>query len=110
MWTGLPTPPGAGQPPTALAVRDGRIEAVGTAAEALAGAADELLDLGGGLLMPASGDGHCHPDRGGFEALAPDGLFDARRLDAAAPDRPVAQRAWDYHTLWCNPTPPARVP
>ncbi|MEU1302986.1 amidohydrolase [Streptomyces shenzhenensis] len=141
VWTGLPTLPGAGQPPTALAVRDGRIEAVGAAAEELAGAADELLDLGGGLLMPAFGDGHCHPDQGGFEALgprirpctsvhelvtevgryaaahpeaewilggsydstlAPDGLFDARWLDAAVPDRPVALRAWDYHTLWCN--------
>ncbi|MGW5095574.1 amidohydrolase [Streptomyces nodosus] len=141
VWTGLPAPSDAGRPPTALAVRDGRIEAVGAAAEALAGSADELLDLGGGQLMPAFGDGHCHPDQGGFEALgprirpctsvaelvaevaryaaehpeadwilggsydstlAPDGLFDARWLDAAVPDRPVALRAWDYHTLWCN--------
>ena len=35
-------------------------------------------------------------------SLAPDGLFDARWLDAAVPDRPVALRAWDYHTMWCN--------
>ena len=35
-------------------------------------------------------------------SLAPDGLFDARWLDAAVPDRPVALRAWDYHTVWCN--------
>ncbi|MFF4675021.1 amidohydrolase [Streptomyces sp. NPDC001279] len=140
VWTGLPIPPGAAQP-TALAVRDGRIEAVGAEAEALVGSADEVLDLGGGLLMPAFGDGHCHPDQAGYEALgprvrsctsveavvaevrryadehpegdwilggsydstlAPDGAFDARWLDAAVPDRPVALRAWDYHTLWCN--------
>lgn len=35
-------------------------------------------------------------------SLAPDGLFDARWLDQAVPDRPVALRAWDYHTMWCN--------
>jgi predicted amidohydrolase YtcJ len=35
-------------------------------------------------------------------SLAPGGLFDARWLDAAVPDRPVLLRAWDYHTVWCN--------
>lgn len=35
-------------------------------------------------------------------SLAPDGLFDARWLDAAVADRPVVLRAWDYHTVWCN--------
>lgn len=35
-------------------------------------------------------------------SLAPEGLFDARWLDAAVPDRPVVLRAWDYHTMWCN--------
>jgi predicted amidohydrolase YtcJ len=35
-------------------------------------------------------------------SLAPDGLFDARWLDEAVPDRPVALRAWDYHTMWVN--------
>lgn len=35
-------------------------------------------------------------------SLAPGGLFDARWLDAAVPDRPVILRAWDYHTVWCN--------
>lgn len=35
-------------------------------------------------------------------SLAPDGLFDARWLDAVVPDRPVVLRAWDYHTMWCN--------
>ncbi len=35
-------------------------------------------------------------------SLAPEGLFDARWLDAAVPDRPVLLRAWDYHTVWVN--------
>ncbi len=35
-------------------------------------------------------------------SLAPGGLFDARWLDEAVPDRPVALRAWDYHTMWVN--------
>ncbi|MCV7227697.1 amidohydrolase [Mycolicibacterium komossense] len=35
-------------------------------------------------------------------SLAPGGLFDARWLDEAVPDRPVVLRAWDYHTVWCN--------
>ena len=35
-------------------------------------------------------------------SLAPDGLFDARWLDDAVSDRPVALRAWDYHTMWVN--------
>jgi predicted amidohydrolase YtcJ len=121
----------------ALSVRDGRIETLGVDATE----ADEIVDLQGGLLLPAFGDGHCHPDLAGFEALgpqvrgrgsvaeiveevrryaeahpeadwiigggydstlAPGGLFDARWLDAAVPGRPVALRAWDYHTLWCN--------
>jgi predicted amidohydrolase YtcJ len=35
-------------------------------------------------------------------SLAPEGLFDARWLDDAVPDRPVVLRSWDYHTVWCN--------
>ncbi len=51
---------------------------------------------------------HDHPDEewivgASYESsLAPGGLFDARWLDAAVPDRPVVLRAWDYHTMWCN--------
>src|ERR1700716_530976 len=60
VWTGTGTT-------GALSVREGRIEAVG--AEADATEADEIIDLEGGLLLPAFGDGHCHPDLAGFEAL-----------------------------------------
>jgi predicted amidohydrolase YtcJ len=35
-------------------------------------------------------------------SLATGGLFDARWLDEAVSDRPVALRAWDYHTMWVN--------
>ncbi|WP_348789240.1 amidohydrolase [Leifsonia sp. NPDC080035] len=125
----------------AAAIRDGRLVATGPEAEALRAAADEVVDLGGGILAPAFGDGHAHPLQGGLEklgpqvrscgsveevvacvrdwaqahpeqewiyggsydaTLAPEGLFDARWLDAAVPDRPVVLRAWDYHTVWVN--------
>lgn len=100
----------------------------------------EHIDLEGGLLLPAFGDGHVHPllagrertgpalrdatsvaeivDRvrawaaasdapwlvgGSYDATIVDGgLFDARWLDAAVPDRPVVLHAWDYHTAWVN--------
>lgn len=34
--------------------------------------------------------------------LAAEGRFDARWLDRVVPDRPVALRSMDYHTLWVN--------
>lgn len=126
---------------SAAAVEDGRIIAAGAEALALRGTADETVDLLGGVLAPAFGDGHAHPLQGGLEklgpqvrscasvdeivacvkewadahpeqewiyggsydaTLAPEGMFDARWLDAAVPDRPVVLRAWDYHTVWVN--------
>ncbi|MGW5867664.1 amidohydrolase [Streptomyces sp. NPDC055239] len=126
---------------TALAVRGGRVVALGDEARALAEVAEDIVELGDGLLIPAFGDGHAHPLFGGLEsfgpqikdltsvdaivaevgrwaaahpdaewivgasydpALAPDGEFDARWLDAEVPDRPVVLRAYDYHTVWCN--------
>ncbi|CAM5391232.1 amidohydrolase [Leifsonia shinshuensis] len=125
----------------ALAVRDGRVVAVGAEALALDGPGVETVDLAGGVLAPAFGDGHAHPLQAGLEklgpqvrscasveeivacvadwaqahpeqewiyggsydaTLAPDGMFDARWLDAVVPDRPVVLRAWDYHTVWVN--------
>lgn len=35
-------------------------------------------------------------------SLAPRGEFDAKWLDDIIPDRPVALRAMDYHTVWAN--------
>ncbi|MFI6087615.1 amidohydrolase [Streptomyces sp. NPDC051218] len=126
---------------TALAVRGGRVIALGDEARELAEVACEVVELGDGLLLSAFGDGHAHPLFGGLEsfgpqikdltsvdaivaevgrwadahpdtewivgasydpALAPDGEFDARWLDAANAERPVVLRAYDYHTVWCN--------
>jgi predicted amidohydrolase YtcJ len=49
-----------------------------------------------------------HPDLewvtgGSYDpALAPGGLFDARWLDAAVPDRPVFLESSDHHSAWVN--------
>ena len=127
----------------AVLVSHGSVQAVGEQAcrEASADPPADVVDLGGGFLMPSFGDGHAHPLYGGLESvgvpvgacesvdeivatvrtyadehpdlewivgagydcsLSPAGLFDARWLDAAVPDRPVVLRALDYHTVWCN--------
>jgi predicted amidohydrolase YtcJ len=132
IWTGSETT-------DALLIADGAVVALGQ--QARDAAADEIIDLEGGFLMPSFGDGHAHPLYGGLESagpavrgcasvdeivaevarfaaehpeqewiagasydgsLVPGGLFDARWLDAAVPDRPVVLRAWDYHTFWVN--------
>ncbi len=78
----------------------GGLEAVGPPVRACT-SVDEIIDAVGKFadehpddewIIGASYDG----------SLAPGGLFDARWLDAAVPDRPVVLRAWDYHTAWCN--------
>lgn len=53
----------------AIAVRDGRIVAVGTAADtrALAGPATRLVDVGGRAVLPAFHDAHVHPVSAGVE-------------------------------------------
>ncbi|KUN92545.1 amidohydrolase [Streptomyces caeruleatus] len=50
----------------ALAVLDGRICAVGAEALAARGPRTEVVDLAGGALLPAFGDGHVHPVLGGL--------------------------------------------
>lgn len=69
VWTGT-----GGADERALLVRDGRVEAVGAAADAAAsvGAPVDVVDLDGGFLMPSFGDGHAHPMFGGLEAEGPD--------------------------------------
>ena len=52
-----------------LAVADGRIVAIGPDLDAPPGAA--VVDLGGGLLLPAFGEGHAHPIFGGLELQGP---------------------------------------
>ncbi len=55
----------------AVAVRDGRIVAVGTDDEirAMAGPATEAVDLAGGMLVPGFQDAHVHPVGGGLDML-----------------------------------------
>ncbi|MCV7230028.1 amidohydrolase [Mycolicibacterium komossense] len=55
----------------AVAVDDGRIVGLDADALALRDAADEVVDLAGGVLAPAFGDGHAHPILGGLEKLGP---------------------------------------
>ncbi|KUO09729.1 amidohydrolase [Streptomyces sp. DSM 15324] len=50
----------------ALAVTDGRITALGSAAQAARGPRTTVVDLAGGALLPAFGDGHVHPVMGGL--------------------------------------------
>lgn len=69
VFSGGPVWLGPGRTTNALAVRDGVIAALGD--EALALAADEVVDLGDGLLLPAYSDGHAHPVQGGVELSGP---------------------------------------
>ena len=57
-----------GAPAQALAVRDGRIAAIGNSAEirALAGASTRVIDLGGRTVIPGLIDSHIHAIRAGL--------------------------------------------
>ncbi|GAA1614922.1 amidohydrolase [Leucobacter chromiireducens] len=91
-----PNPAGPARTSDAIAFRDGRVVALGTEAAALADAPGaEVVDLAGGTLAPAPGDGHAHPMLGGVEALGPavrqaadlQGILDAvAEWKAAHPD------------------------
>lgn len=84
----------------AVAIRDGKILAVGSVADIAArrGPQTEVVDLGGRLLMPAFGDAHAHPIFGGM-SHARCALHSGRTVDdyraiisaciAAAPDTGV---------------------
>lgn len=65
--TGDPAAPLAG----GVAVKDGVVVAIGDTALDLAGGAREVVDLAGGALLPAFGDGHIHPLQGGLELAGP---------------------------------------
>ncbi|GAA3737679.1 hypothetical protein HDA32_005402 [Spinactinospora alkalitolerans] len=72
VWTGGTVWTGKDSEEThALAASGGRITALGDEAAALAGAAAEVVDLDGGLLLAAFGDGHAHPVFGGLELQGP---------------------------------------
>lgn len=82
----------------ALAVAGGRILALGTAREVagLAGAATRVIDVAGGLVLPAFQDAHAHPLHGGlaslrcnlYETTTPEAHLDeVRRYARAHPER-----------------------
>lgn len=56
---------------SALAVRDGRIVALGSEAEEMRASRTEIVDLDGAVLLPALGDGHAHPVFGALERTGP---------------------------------------
>lgn len=67
IWTADPARPWA----EAAAIRDGRILAVGSEADIrkAAGPGAEVLDAGGGLVLPGFIDSHVHFVNGGFSAM-----------------------------------------
>jgi len=103
----------------AIAVRDGRIVAVGSDAEIekLKGKHTQIVDLGGHFVMPGFNDAHVHLANAGFEKLHVE-LSGVRslaemqeRIAASASTTPAGDwltgRGWD-HTLWPGQMPPTR--
>jgi predicted amidohydrolase YtcJ len=95
----------------ALAVRDGRVEAVGRGDEILKlkGPSTEVINLGGHFAMPGFNDAHMHLANAGFQRLTVNlvgvkSLTEFRdrireRLQNAGPDEWIVGGGWDQ-TLW----------
>lgn len=103
----------------AVAVREGRIQAVGENAEILKlkGPETQVIDLGGKFLMPGFNDAHTHLSEGGFETLNVN-LIGVKTLDefrerirakveSAAPGDWILGGGWD-ETLWPVKVVPTR--
>jgi len=88
VWTGVRTPVGV-YTTHALAVRDGRVLAIGEAAANLRSDAVEVIDLQGGFLMSAFGDGHAHPLQAGVQETYAK-VRDADSIEAAV----AAVKTW----------------
>jgi hypothetical protein len=103
----------------AMAVRDGRIVAVGTNDDIrkLKASHTQVVDLGGHFVMPGFNDAHCHLQSAGFEQMNVN-LVGAKSL--AEMQQRIAERAkiaaagdwiigdgWD-HTLWPDQKLPTR--
>jgi len=111
--------PGRAPAPSAVAVGDGRIVAVGSGREVLglAGADTETIDAGGRTLLPGFNDAHVHLFSAGLNLLADDyrdaadeAEF-ARRAAAAAAGLPegawLTRGRWD-HEAWPGGRRPTR--
>ena len=116
IWTGDPGRPDA----SALAVRDGRIVAVGSDAEIrrLRGPKTVVVEGKARRVVPGFIDCHTHMSMGGFNLLGidlrhtKDPADFTRRLAAFAKTRPaglwMTDGAWD-HQVWANPVLPTRA-
>ena len=116
IWTGDPAQPEA----TALAVRAGRIVAVGGDPEVrrLRGPKTVVVDGRGRRVVPGFIDCHTHMSMGGFNLLGVDLRHTkdpadfTRQLAAFAKTRPpglwMTDGAWD-HQVWANPILPTRA-
>ena len=116
IWTGDAARPEA----TALAVRAGRIIAVGSDAEVrgLRGPKTIVVDGKGRRVVPGFIDCHTHMSMGGFNLLGVDLRHTkdpadfTRRLAAFAKTRPpglwMTDGAWD-HQVWASPVLPTRA-
>ncbi len=103
----------------AIAVRAGRIVAIGTTQEIqkLKGPRTQVIDLGGHFVMPGFNDAHLHLANGGFEKLNVDLVGTrsleemkariAERVKTAAPEEWVQGRGWD-DTKWTVQKIPTR--
>ncbi len=115
IWVGPGSPTSADAAPTAIAIGNGKVLAVGTdeEIESHAGAATQRLDLEGRRVVPGFFDSHTHFIAGGFD-LAGVQLRDAatpmefaRRIGEFArehPDSWVTGGQWD-HELWGGELP-----
>ena len=67
IWTGVESNLIVG----ALAIEGESIVALGAQATELISSGGDVIDLQGGMLLPAFGDGHAHPLFGGLESIGP---------------------------------------
>jgi predicted amidohydrolase YtcJ len=103
----------------AMAVRDGRIVAIGTNddIQKLKGSQTQVIDLAGHFVMPGFNDAHSHLAAAGMRHLEVDltgsaNLQDMQhriglRANKAAPGEWILGSGWD-HTLWPGQTLPTR--
>jgi predicted amidohydrolase YtcJ len=118
IYTGLYTPPKVPRP-RAMAVRDGRIVAIGANEEVLQmkHGQDEVVDLGGHFVMPGFNDAHVHLASGGRELLEVDlvGVKSLAEMQQRIADHAktvsgrewLTGRGWD-HTRWPGQKLPTR--
>ena len=104
----------------AIAVRDGRVVAVGSNDDIrkLKGPHTQVVDLGGHFVMPGFNDAHVHLEEAGLEAQSVDlrGVKSLQEMEqlivaslkTAAPSDWLVGGGWDQ-TIWASgrlPTPP----